>query len=835
MGLLVAWLARVLGGGGGGDSTLWWELPAWPTPSGSTIQVTDDAGFTSALSTLSATGGIIELDPAGTYAARTFGSNPSAMIYIVSASSSNKATIASVTLNAEINNLTFKWIKFGGSDSDGDLVSGRSSAPYPSFMAYGCEFTGIDIDPYHYPIYLNVASTASFVVGEVVTGATSGSIATIKKITSATRMYVHITTRGSGGGATQANPYLASETVTGSIAGSSTMAASTQLTRFTPYGVRFSFKDVKVQGCTFSNLSRGIQCSAVVAGGEVAIHDNSFDKNYEMGICLNAGALASSVVMAFNRITRAIGSNLDFQNPHCDAMAITAPPDTSWSNLYLYANTLVNGFSRGFMFGIPFHSDLVTAFYSEKCVGNVGAWYTTAGSTQGFTIDRAKDCYIFGNIVARQTPGSGTGNISRIFTAESTGNVDKYNTYELGGGYKDTDGNINLSNNDAYYETVYDGAFPLVAANHTDALVEIQTRMKPKSTSGISIIRDYVDWTNKRINQSIEPALFNFTAMIDQATSSTVTSGWRRNWTAGTRSVSITNGEYQIANDSSGTGASGWTSAAGTITEGKWIQVRCTSSGSAATATQVTLTVGGENSTFTVITAAAQTYTAIDNGGAVYSSLPTLNGGNTTYTKALIALRFRLDVAVTSGVVFSDDNLQFRLFTPAAGNLRLLLDNTNIRIDLNSIITAPSAMQTHIIAVDLTKPSVAGGGVIWTVDGTQRTTTTNTWPTTIPSTASIYQNRFGLFDQYAGAGAALNGAMEFFWMDWGDATYQLPDITDPAVFAKFYKDLIGADGSGPTGSQPKLCYYGSLSDWNGGLANKGSLTATLTNTGGSYT
>jgi hypothetical protein len=47
---------------------------------------------------------------------------------------------------------------------------------------------------------------------------------------------------------------------------------------------------------------------------------------------------------------------------------------------------------------------------------------------------------------------------------------------------------------------------------------------------------------------------------------------------------------------------------------------------------------------------------------------------------------------------------------------------------------------------------------------------------------------------------------------------------------------IGANGQGPTGSQPKLYYTGTASEWNagGGLANKGSLTAPLAKMAGDY-
>lgn len=827
MGLPIAFLARVLGGGGS-----WWTLPSWPTPSGTVVQVTDDTEFTAALSTLAATGGIIELDPAGTYAARTFSSNPSAMIYIVSASSSNKATIASVTLNAEIGNITFKWIKFGGTNvSGGDLFSGRATTPYPDARLYGCDFLCLPIDPYQYPIFLNVASTASFAVGETITGGTSGTQGVVKKIISGTQLYVGITTTSFAGGSTQANPFLVTETITGSIAGSTTVAAASHLAQYSTYGLRQMFKNIYVQGCTFSSVANSIKCGSLGSGAIVKVLDNDFDLCYEDAIFFNRVAEASLVQVAFNRITRATGSGSDYLNPHCDSYQIS-PIDSNITNLHTYANVLVNGFSRGFMQGIPFHSDLITTYYTEKIVGNVGVYYGATG-TQNFTIDRAKDCYMFGNLLARGTPGSGSGNLGRTFTAQSTGNVSAYNVYESGGGYQTDTGDYTLSNTDANYETVYAGLFPLTATTHTDALAEIQTKLQPKSGGPLDIVTSYVDWTNKKINQSIEPAIFKFTSQIDQITDATVTSEWRKNWTAGSRAISVTNGEYRIADDSAGTNATAWTSAAGTITEGKWVQVRTTAASTAATAKTVVLTVGSATSNFVTITATAQAYTAIDNGGVVYSATPFIS--SRTFTKMLIGLRFRADAYVGNGNILADSTAALRLWYPANGNLRFYVSgSSNSRIDINSVMTAPSAMQTHLIAIDLTKPTVNEGGVVYVVDGVKKSTATNTWFASTPTTVT-FSNGFGLFDEQDGGGTAWDGAIELFWCDWGDASYQLPDITDPAVFAKFYKDLIGADGSGVTGSQPKLCYYGDLTEWNAGLANKGSLTATLTNTGGSYT
>lgn len=96
----------------------WWTIPSLPTPSGPIEYATNDAEFTAKLSALSGTGGTIALDPAGTYAARTFSSNPSAIIWITSGTlagglvsqslpainyaTNTRATIASCTMNGGV-------------------------------------------------------------------------------------------------------------------------------------------------------------------------------------------------------------------------------------------------------------------------------------------------------------------------------------------------------------------------------------------------------------------------------------------------------------------------------------------------------------------------------------------------------------------------------------------------------------------------------------------------------------------------------------------------------------------------------------------------------------
>ena len=72
-------------------------------------------------------------------------------------------------------------------------------------------------------------------------------------------------------------------------------------------------------------------------------------------------------------------------------------------------------------------------------------------------------------------------------------------------------------------------------------------------------------------------------------------------------------------------------------------------------------------------------------------------------------------------------------------------------------------------------------------------------------------------------------------MHYGDATVNLPDIANSTIRNNWSADLIGNNGQGPLGITPKLYFSGDASSWNAGLANKGSVSATLTKQTGSYT
>lgn len=98
-------------------------------------------------------------------------------------------------------------------------------------------------------------------------------------------------------------------------------------------------------------------------------------------------------------------------------------------------------------------------------------------------------------------------------------------------------------------------------------------------------------------------------ALTGQATSTLVTSGWAFVHAGGpgaTRALSGSGGEYRTADDRLGTNATAWAplpASGGSIAHGRYMQVRTTTSGSAATAVTVNVTVGAESFSWSATTA----------------------------------------------------------------------------------------------------------------------------------------------------------------------------------------------------------------------------------------
>jgi hypothetical protein len=190
------------------------------------------------------------------------------------------------------------------------------------------------------------------------------------------------------------------------------------------------------------------------------------------------------------------------------------------------------------------------------------------------------------------------------------------------------------------------------------------------------------------------PATFSFTAEVDVALSSERTSDEFTVEDINTPvAVTITGGEYALDGGD-------FTSAAGTVVNGQTVQVRTTSSPDFATATVVSLTVGGISADFTVTTL-AQDLTPAEFSFASQSNVA-LDTSFESNTITVSGLNDTADIAITSGEYAIGEGA----FTSTAGTVN---NDDVVKIQL----TSASDFSTAAVAI-LT---------IGTLDGTFTVTT----------------------------------------------------------------------------------------------------------------
>lgn len=124
------------------------------------------------------------------------------------------------------------------------------------------------------------------------------------------------------------------------------------------------------------------------------------------------------------------------------------------------------------------------------------------------------------------------------------------------------------------------------------------------TTLTVGGVSDTFSVTTKSTPDDVTPDAFTFTDQTDVAVSTVINSAWIQ--LAGTNvpvSISVTGGQFQIADNGSGLNATSPSSTATTIAPGKWFRARHTSSVNPSTATNTAVTIGGVSDTFTSTTA----------------------------------------------------------------------------------------------------------------------------------------------------------------------------------------------------------------------------------------
>lgn len=303
-------------------------------------------------------------------------------------------------------------------------------------------------------------------------------------------------------------------------------------------------------------------------------------------------------------------------------------------------------------------------------------------------------------------------------------------------------------------------------------------------------------------------AVVSFTSVINQNISTSVQSNWSLLTSDGTRPISVTNGEYNIANDASGTGAVGWSSSSSTVANGKYVSVRTTTTSTYETDKTVTLDLGDGNVfTWTARTKQAAGFPLVvtDATDSWRPSAAMALGGSTgkVFTFAFFG---RIDTMGSTQTLFGHyaggAAVAVQIEVLNTGKLRFTLKNSSAtvicQVQSASMTSYLGQLISLLVSVDMSQ-ATPGAGVLVYVNGSSAGATTlssGTWTQDglinfpLSNNTILVGNNPGLFGM-VGFGAVLL------------------DVTDPAVRDKFTALRAGVDGSNAFGFTPPVFLVGT--------------------------
>jgi hypothetical protein len=864
--------------------------------------ITNDAMWGTIPVPLLANGGRIGVAP-GTYTSKTITATPSARLTFEATVPASPPRIDRLVLNG-CARITFKSLEivssvWGTATTNACVLIETGGAVDPVFD--GCRFwgnyrgtVGADID------VVNALPEYACIAADVTAGAISGLEITQSFVGDllADNTYSLDFTPAGGTGATATFTVVAGFiTSTNLTAGGSGYNTNSHRTRraiwtgqrrmmdWLPWGVRTVspgvINNAQFTNCSFKTLSNAIKPSLLETAVSVVGCDferiymdyTSFGTdaarpNYNITFTDNFGTLPFSV------------AGRDAGDPHSDwiqmfmdDIATGGVSTLDWEGLTFERNIFVDGVCRGGIQGaIIADAPNSVCFSNGRFVGNLIASKTL---TLGLALVNPRDWVIRNNAFIRFDPTDAVANPSAVvlrvpgardvpagFFAAGNTLIGRNITEALEtNGYGLPEINVLREPNTVLGNRGATISYASVFANHTGArltranVIAAYTPTGGYAGQGPFGQTAYINHATRTTDLSLEPTFVQFTDLGSQSLSTVVTSNWSRIIGGpATRSISITGGEWRQADDASGTNATAWTSAGGTLTRGKFLQVRLTTSASNGTQTIAAITIGSAVYSWSVTTVAAA-FATVDNQGTAYSRISPVSS-DTGLQKVIFAFRMKPDTLVAGANLLAEANLASRIWMPSTTAFRAQFISA-ARAQLRPTLTATTAMKTHIISLDFTNTN-ANQGCFWATaeDGVLLNNTpgaggafdtrsvagsgTDYGAASLPASGASgffgTSNQLGIFAEADGGGVLFDGACEFVWIDWGDAGYTIPDVTQASVRNAWLSNNIGPNGQGPTGSIPKLYYTGNAAAWNagGGLANLGSLTAPLVVQAGTY-
>lgn len=281
-------------------------------------------------------------------------------------------------------------------------------------------------------------------------------------------------------------------------------------------------------------------------------------------------------------------------------------------------------------------------------------------------------------------------------------------------------------------------------------------------------------------------------------------------------------GEIEIVDDPSGSGSTGWTSTPGTTGVGnKWARRRGPS-GPSSTITNFTTQIGtGPVMTWQVMTASGTTGPVV----AFERGTPDIFR-TASHSLAVASPRFTFgfrgrfpNESAASVNYFANNNLdRFLVQLLSSQFLRISAGDGLATIQSISDLRDGN-FHTVWCSLDLTQTSIEAGMRLY-VDDVNNLAATSTMSTTGTGTINWATARQWSLGGLHGAGDNRNllGDHGFCYLFPG----VFVEFNDPAQRIKGQHDLLGADGSGLTGTAPPIFLQATAAEFNAGTGNKGT-------------
>lgn len=328
------------------------------------------------------------------------------------------------------------------------------------------------------------------------------------------------------------------------------------------------------------------------------------------------------------------------------------------------------------------------------------------------------------------------------------------------------------------------------------------------------------------------PSFVSFAAVVNATVSTVYTSEWSFVHAFEGRSISVPAGvRYRTADDKGGTNATAWTSTAGTIADGRYLQLEVTSSASGSTVVSANVTIGGQTFTWSVTTASTAAFPVVafvhtDPDRFAVASSGALDTADSP-TGTLFISKLKVAAPPASSVTLYNSiagSAAIAVSVLNTGFLRVLLRDvagSTLGVLNTSINICDNVEHDILVSWDTSQALSANGAKIY-VDGVDRTGAITSWAGagSVGYTRTVGGIQMCLGGIVTGSSTAnFSGQIGAFYLN----TAARVDITSSSERAKFSADLIGSDGSGPTGSQPRVFLVGNAAQHNdaGGI-NRGT-------------